>query len=42
MSESIGDTLFRNWVLGFEVLSVVLLAALIAAIVLSRSGSDQR
>lgn len=39
-AESIGDALFRHWVLGFEVLSVVLLAALIAAIVLSRSGAD--
>ena len=37
---SIGEALFRHWVLGFEVLSVVLLAALIAAIVLSRSGSE--
>jgi NADH-quinone oxidoreductase subunit J len=40
-AESIGDALFREWVLGFEVLSVVLLAALIAAIVLSRSGSER-
>ena len=40
-AESIGDALFRHWVLGFEVLSVVLLAALIAAIVLSRSGSER-
>jgi NADH-quinone oxidoreductase subunit J len=38
---SIGDALFRHWVLGFEVLSVVLLAALIAAIVISRSGSER-
>ena len=37
---SIGGALFRHWVLGFEVLSVVLLAALIAAIVISRSGSE--
>ncbi|MGI9085621.1 MAG: NADH-quinone oxidoreductase subunit J family protein [Aeromicrobium sp.] len=40
-AESIGDALFRSWVLGFEVLSVVLLAALIAAIVISRSGSER-
>jgi NADH-quinone oxidoreductase subunit J len=40
-AESIGDALFLHWVLGFEVLSVVLLAALIAAIVLSRSGSER-
>ncbi len=40
-AESIGDALFRHWVLGFEVLSVVLLAALIAAIVLARSGSER-
>jgi NADH-quinone oxidoreductase subunit J len=37
---SIGDALFRDWVLAFEVLSVVLLAALVAAIVSSRSGSE--
>ena len=41
-AESIGDALFTHWVLGFEVLSVVLLAALIAAIVLARSGSEPR
>lgn len=38
---SIGDALFRDWVLGFELLSVVLLAALVGAIVLTRSG-DRR
>ncbi len=32
-----GASLFRNWVLPFEALSVLLLAALIGAIVLSRS-----
>jgi len=37
---SIGDALFHDWVLGFEILSVVLLAALIGAIVISRSGSE--
>jgi NADH-quinone oxidoreductase subunit J len=38
---SIGDALFTGWVLPFEVLSGVLLAALVGAIVLSRSGSDR-
>ncbi len=38
---SIGDALFNHWVLGFEILSLVLLAALIGAIVLSRSGSER-
>jgi NADH-quinone oxidoreductase subunit J len=31
-----GEALFRSWVLPFEVLSVLLLAALVGAIVLSR------
>jgi NADH-quinone oxidoreductase subunit J len=35
-AERIGSALFTHWVLAFEVLSVVLLAALIAAIVLTR------
>ncbi len=38
---SIGDALFNGWVLGFEILSVVLLAALIGAIVLTRSEDDR-
>ncbi len=38
---SIGEALFNHWVLGFEILSLVLLAALIGAIVLSRSGSER-
>jgi len=38
---SIGDALFNDWVLGFEILSVVLLAALIGAIVLTKSGDDR-
>ena len=38
---SIGDALFNDWVLPFEILSGVLLAALIGAIVVSRSGSDR-
>ena len=38
-AESVGNAVFRSWVLPFEVLSVLLLAALIGAIVLSqRSG----
>ncbi|WP_374986343.1 NADH-quinone oxidoreductase subunit J [Streptomyces fradiae] len=36
-----GETLFRNWVLPFEALSVLLLAALVGAIVLSRRKDDQ-
>jgi NADH-quinone oxidoreductase subunit J len=35
-AETIGSTVFRTWVLPFEVVSVLLLAALIGAIVLSR------
>lgn len=38
---SIGDALFTEWVLPFEILSGVLLAALVGAIVISRSGSDR-
>lgn len=38
---SIGETLFTDWVLPFEILSGVLLAALVGAIVISRSGSDR-
>ncbi len=34
-----GETIFETWVLPFEVLSVLLLAALVGAIVLSRRGS---
>ena len=40
-ARSIGDALFTEWVLAFEVLSVVLLAALVGAIVISRSGADR-
>ncbi|WP_308249798.1 NADH-quinone oxidoreductase subunit J family protein [Sphaerisporangium fuscum] len=36
-AEPLGASIFRNWVLPFEVLSVLLLAALIGAIVLSRT-----
>ena len=35
---SLGAALFRTWVLPFEVLSVLLLAALVGAIVLSRDA----
>ncbi|HEX6919317.1 MAG TPA: NADH-quinone oxidoreductase subunit J [Actinomycetes bacterium] len=35
-SAAAGDALFRSWVLPFEVLSLLLLAALVGAIVLSR------
>ena len=39
-AENIGAAIFTEWVLAFEVLSVVLLVALIAAIVISR-GTEQ-
>ena len=41
-AETTGATIFEKWVLPFEVLSVLLLAALVGAIVLSRSdrGGD--
>lgn len=39
-AEVTGDTIFRMWVLPFEVLSVLLLAALVGAIVLSRLRAD--
>ncbi|SEC86609.1 NADH-quinone oxidoreductase subunit J [Streptomyces sp. 2131.1] len=37
-TKATGSFLFRNWVLPFEALSVLLLAALVGAIVLSRKG----
>ncbi|AXT83921.1 proton-conducting membrane transporter [Aeromicrobium sp. A1-2] len=40
-AESIGDALFNDWVLPFEILSGVLLAALVGAIVISRAGADR-
>lgn len=40
-AQSIGDAIFRHWVLAFEVVSVVLLAALVGAIVLSRRGTTE-
>jgi len=36
-ASAVGASLFRSWVLPFELLSVLLLAALVGAIVLSRS-----
>ena len=39
-AEVTGSTVFRWWVLPFEVLSVLLLAALVGAIVLSRLRAD--
>lgn len=41
-AETTGATIFENWVLPFEVLSVLLLAALIGAIVLSRGREDDQ
>jgi len=41
-AEPLGASLFRTWVLPFEVLSVLLLAALIGAIVLSRTDIGPR
>ncbi|WP_332642859.1 NADH-quinone oxidoreductase subunit J family protein [Aeromicrobium sp.] len=38
---SLGEAIFNDWVLAFEVLSLVLLAALIGAIVISRAGSER-
>ena len=40
-AEAIGSALFRAWVLPFEALSVLLLAALVGAIVLSRGRPDE-
>ncbi|GAA3186708.1 MULTISPECIES: NADH-quinone oxidoreductase subunit J [Streptomyces] len=39
-TETTGRSLFQYWVLPFEALSVLLLAALVGAIVLSRKGTD--
>lgn len=39
---SLGQSLFRTWVLPFEALSVLLLAALVAAVVLSRGDLGER
>jgi NADH-quinone oxidoreductase subunit J len=39
-AELLGDAIFSDWVLPFEVLSVLLLAALVGAIVLSKKDSS--
>jgi NADH-quinone oxidoreductase subunit J len=39
-ADTLGAALFAGWVLPFEILSVLLLAALVGAIVLSRGGGD--
>ncbi|MFB7358510.1 NADH-quinone oxidoreductase subunit J family protein [Streptomyces gardneri] len=41
-TEVTGATLFKHWVLPFEALSVLLLAALVGAIVLSRKKEQER
>ncbi|BCB86689.1 NADH-quinone oxidoreductase subunit J family protein [Phytohabitans suffuscus] len=41
-AERLGTEIFRSWVLPFEVLSVLLLAALVGAIVVSRPDIGQR
>jgi NADH-quinone oxidoreductase subunit J len=38
---AIGQAVFGGWVLPFEVLSVLLLAALVAALAISRGGDEQ-
>jgi len=38
---AIGDALFRTWTLPFEVVSLVLLVALVGAIVLARSDEEE-
>ncbi|MFE9838264.1 NADH-quinone oxidoreductase subunit J [Streptomyces sp. NPDC005551] len=40
-TETTGESLFQNWVLPFEALSVLLLAALVGAIVLSRKTAAE-
>jgi NADH-quinone oxidoreductase subunit J len=41
-AERLGGDIFRSWVLPFEVLSVLLLAALVGAIILSRPDVGER
>ncbi|MBB1244600.1 NADH-quinone oxidoreductase subunit J [Streptomyces durbertensis] len=41
-TEIVGRSLFRHWVLPFEALSLLLLAALVGAIVLSRRKKERR
>jgi NADH:ubiquinone oxidoreductase subunit 6 (subunit J) len=40
-SERVGEVLFAWWVLPFELLSVLLLAALVGALAVSRGGDDR-
>jgi NADH-quinone oxidoreductase subunit J len=40
-ASALGSTLFATWALPFEVLSLLLLAALVGAIVLSRRGDGR-
>jgi NADH-quinone oxidoreductase subunit J len=40
-ASALGSTIFGNWALPFEILSLLLLAALVGAIVLSRRGDDR-
>ncbi len=37
----IGDTLFTNWVLPFEILSILLLSAMLSAIVIARKSKKE-
>jgi NADH-quinone oxidoreductase subunit J len=39
---SVGEVLFASWVLPFELLSLLLLAALVGALVVSRDDPDTR
>jgi len=41
-ADSLGEAIFRSWVLPFEVLSVLLLAALVGAIIVSRPDVGSR
>jgi NADH:ubiquinone oxidoreductase subunit 6 (subunit J) len=40
-AERVGAAVFGNWVLGFELLSVILLAALISTVVISRRTDEE-
>jgi NADH-quinone oxidoreductase subunit J len=40
-AETTGSVIFRSWVLPFEIISLLLLAALIGAIALSRASSEE-
>ena len=41
-ADTVGEAIFRSWVLPFEVLSVLLLAALVGAIIVSRPDVGSR